>query len=73
MVTEHNVLRVSVRICPYGSKPSHKARNPIGRLDGLITMAFEVEQRLDEVPTPFELLSNLVYGGLFMRRLCGPR
>ena len=20
-----------------------------------------------------ELLSNLVYGGLFMRRLCGPR
>ena len=49
---KHNVLRVTIRICPYGSEPSHEGRNPIGGLDGLITMAFEVEQGFDEVPTP---------------------
>ena len=30
-------------------------------------------EKIEITSSPGELLSNLVYGGLFMRRLCGPR
>ena len=51
--TKHHILRMSVRICPYRSEPSHETRDPIGRLYGLITMTFKVEQGFDEVSAPF--------------------
>ena len=49
---KNRVLGIGRRIHPISSKPSNEAGEPIGRLDGLITMAFEIEQRFDEAPAP---------------------
>ena len=51
IMTEYDVLGVGLRICPEGTKPPHQRGNPVSGLYSLVAVAFEVEQRLNELST----------------------
>ena len=51
VATEDFVFRIRGGVRPSGAKASHQSGNPIGRLEGLIAVAFEVERGLDETLT----------------------
>ncbi len=52
MTAEHYVFGEASLIRPYGSKTPYQRGNPVSRLYSLISMAFEVEQRLNEMSPP---------------------
>ena len=49
---ERLVLGPSCRFRPDRTEPSHQSRNPVGRLERLMAVAFQMERRLDEMPAP---------------------
>ena len=52
MPAKHGILGEACLIRPYCSKTPYQGGNPVSRLDSLIPMAFEVEQRLNKAPPP---------------------
>lgn len=49
VATKHFVFGISTWVSPNRPEASHQPRNPIGCLECLITVAFEMEGRLDEM------------------------
>ena len=63
VATEDFVFRIRGGVRPSGAKASHQSGNPIGRLECLIALAFEVERGLDETPTAVLLGIHAARGG----------